>query len=55
MKSQGLWSIILFRMAPGTATLCPHVSEKEVYDVMQFIYLSIYLSPARKNKKEIDT
>ena len=42
-------------MAPGTATLSPHVSEKEVYDVVQFIYLSIYLSLARKNKKEMDT
>lgn len=34
VKSQCLGSILLFRVALGTPTLGPNISEKEVYDIV---------------------
>jgi len=50
LRSQCLGSILLSTVAPGTPTLCPQVSERELYG--RFIYLSIYPSIASEGNKE---
>ena len=55
-KSQCHGSIFSFRVALGTSRLSPHVSGREVYDIVQYIYLFIYPYIANKeNQRGIDT
>ena len=55
-KSQCHGSIFSFGAALGTSRLGPHVSGREVYDIVQYICLFIYPYIANKeNQRGIDT